>query len=159
MHPLGRSDKRALKLPLLSFNGVIDLDSMWHVCGSLGRETLLECRCYRQILTEVREEKIFPTFRARFFHFTHASANVHSSRLESSAFIHVPRARPGTTAHQTQPGRNTPRECVICYRVLHRTDLPGGKEQVVKDVCENDYCASGACKGFHLHTKKKTRNY
>lgn len=35
MHPLGRSDKRALKLPLLSFNGVIDPDSGMYVARSL----------------------------------------------------------------------------------------------------------------------------
>jgi len=134
MHPLGRSDKRALKLPQLSFNGVIDPDSGMYVARSpKERDPPRTSLLSTDIDRSARRKNISDVSCALLpLHITHPG-NVHSSRLESFRLLYTCHARvhqrPTTTAHQTQPGEEIRPANVICCRVLYRARSRKGMDR------------------------------
>lgn len=132
MHPLGRNDKRALKLPLLGFNGVIDPNSaQWHICGSLVERPSSNVAAIDRYDRSARRKNISDVSCALLPLHTKHPVNVHPSwglgmlGFESSSF-YICATRASTddqqrTAHQMQPERNTPSKCDLLSRSLPNT--------------------------------------
>lgn len=125
MHPLGRSDKRALKLPLLSFNGVIDPDSGMYVARSPGdppRMSLLSTDIDRS----ARRKNISDVSRALLpLHIRIRKCPLVPARI---ARFYTRATRAGRERRHIKRSREEMPVNVICYRVPYRADLPRGKE-------------------------------
>lgn len=124
MHPLGRSDKRALKLPLLGFNVVIDPDSGMYVARS-PRDPPRTSLISTDIDRSARRKNISDVSFTLLPLHTRTRKCPLVPGLESSELLYTcharvqrPARRPTTTAHQTQPRRNTSRECDLLSRSL-----------------------------------------
>lgn len=152
MHPLGRGDKRALKLPLLGFNGVIDPDSGMYVARLSREGPSSNVAAIDRYRPKCEKKKYFRRFARASSTSSTRTSKCPLVRLESpSAFMYVPRASTATTmAHRTQPGRSTRMWFVVAFsseRISRRERSRSLKTLVKTTTLERVNL------GFHFYAK------
>jgi len=140
MHPLGRNDKRALKLPQLGFNGVIDSDSGMYMARSPKERPSSNVVAIDRYRPKCAKKKYF----RRFMRASSTSRNALRkcplvlARIVP-AFIYVPCARPPATNNDgTSNAAGKKYVLRMWFVVTFFTEREAGKEWIVKNACEND---------------------